>query len=247
MRPLVIVVLAAILMLAASLPCSTNLTISAASAESPPTVEQVLGRYYEALGGRDALEDIRSRVATGRVVDDRPYAGPVIIDRFEAYGRPGGQWAYVEHAESGEFAEGWNGSLSWRLEDGEVAAFEGPNHSKMAFLLDPQGPLCISEYFGEMRLTGIVDYEGRSVFAVETERDATYCTLYFDLASGLLTNIGYHWYLENYRAVNGVLMPHRIIAGRKGGSVTHVFDEIVANTPVSGGRFEPCSTDARSH
>jgi len=109
----------------------------------------------------------------------------------------------------------------------------------MAFVLDPQGPLRIGEYFGKMRLTGIVGYEGRSVYAVETDRDATYYTLYFDAESGLLTNIGYHWYLEDYRAADGVLMPHRVVAGRKGGSVTHVFDEIVANTPVSGGRFEP--------
>ncbi len=82
-------------------------------------------------------------------------------------------------------------------------------------------------------------HEGRQVYAIESDRRQEYYTLYFDIESGLLTNIGYHWYIEQYRRVDGVLVPHRVVAGRKGGSVTHAFDEIVTNTPVSGGRFTP--------
>jgi len=211
-----------------------------------PTLEQVLERYYEAIGGRDALERITTRVSTGRVVDDRPYTGPVRITRFEAYGRERGQRAYVEHLPGGDRTEGFNGETGWVFEDGEVTALVERNRSKLAFVLDPQGPLRIREYFGEMRLTGMTTYEGRSVYAVETDRDPTYYTLYFDVATGLLTNIGYHWSLEQYREVDGVLMPHRVVAGRKGGSVTHAFDEIVTNTPVSGGRFAPPGDESRA-
>ncbi len=88
---------------------------------------------------------------------------------------------------------------------------------------------------------------GQRVYAVETDRAEEYYTLYFDIESGLLARIGYHWYIEGYEEVDGVLFPHRVIAGRKGGSVTYAFDEIVTNTPVSGGRFEPSGREASSH
>jgi hypothetical protein len=251
MRLLAIVVLTAVLMFAVSLPAGRTPLVFAASgktvAEPPaqgvPTVDQVLDRYYEAIGGREALERITSRVATGRVVDDRPDAGPVGVNRFEAYGRPGGQWSYVEHTPEGDFAEGFDGSVYWKLEDGTVSTTDGPDRSKMAFVLDPQGPLHIRDYFRDMNSVSVTDYEGRAVYAIGSDRAMEYYALYFDMRSGLLTNIGYHWYLEDYRVVDGVLMPHRVIAGRKGGSVTHVFDEIVTNTPVSGGRFEPPGGD----
>ncbi len=208
----------------------------------PASIAEVLERYYRALGGREALEGVSSRVATGRVVDDRPWAGPAKITRFEAYGGDGGRWARVEHAPEGDFAEGFDGAVAWTLEDGEVNTSTEPNRSKLAFLLDPQGPIRIGEYFLEMRYAGVTTYEGRPVCAVETDRNPTYYTLYFDLETGLLTNIGYHWYVEDYRPVDGVLVPHRVVEGRKGGSVTHVFDEIVANSPVAGSRFNPPET-----
>lgn len=248
MRPMTIVLLTVALALTVPLAGLTGLPDAGAAAaanhekaraDELPTVDEVLERYYDALGGREALERIASRVCTGRVVDDRPYAGPATVHRFEAYGRPGGQWAYVEHAPDGDVGEGFNGESSWNLGDGELTHAKGANRSKLAFILDPQGPLLIREYFGEMNAVEAAVYEGRSVYAIESDRDSNYYTLYFDVATGLLTNIGYHWYLEDYRVVDGVLMPHRVVTGRKGGSVTHAFDEIVTNTPVSGGRFDP--------
>jgi hypothetical protein len=133
-RPITTAVLVALLMLTAP-PAGVP---TAAASEAPgteglPAVDDILERYYEALGGREALERFETRVSTGRVVDDRPYTGPVVIHRFEAYGRPGGQWAYVEHGPDIDLAEGWNGSISWRLEDGEVTTSEERDRSKMAF------------------------------------------------------------------------------------------------------------------
>jgi len=248
MRSITIVVLTALLTLTAPPYAGVFATAGdGRSADELPTVDEILERYYEALGGRESLERIKTRVSTGRVVDDRPYTGPVHISTFEGYGREDGQWAYVEHASDGEFAEGWSGAVSWKLEDGEVTMSEKRDRSNMAFVLDPQGPLHIRDYFGDMTLTGITEYEGRSVYAVETDRAAQYYTLYFDVESGLLTNIGYHWYIKDYRTIDGALVPHRIITGRKGGSVTHAFDEIVTNTPVAGGRFEPRDDGTRSH
>jgi hypothetical protein len=114
------------------------------------------------------------------------------------------------------------------------------------FVLDPQGPLRIREYFAGLKLTGVTDLEGRSVYVVESDRSHEHYTLYFDVESGLLTGIGYYWHLQDYRAVDGALVPHRVVAGRKGGSVTYAFEEIVANVAVSGGRFAPTGDESRA-
>ena len=57
-------------------------------------------------------------------------------------------------------------------------------------------------------------------------RPTSYWALHFDVETGLLNNIGFHWCLEDYREVDGVLFPHCIVTGRKGGSSTYVFTEI---------------------
>jgi len=82
MRPITTTIAALTAALTLVLPSagiSTALVPDGRGVDGLPTVEDILERYYEALGGREALERITTRVATGRVVDDRPYTGPVRI------------------------------------------------------------------------------------------------------------------------------------------------------------------------
>ena len=55
--------------------------------------------------------------------------------------------------------------------------------------------------------------------------------------SGLLNGIGTYWEVQDYRAVDGVLLPHKIVCSRKGGSSTFVFEEIKHNVPIDDGKF----------
>ncbi len=246
MRATSMIVLTAVLVLAAGQVAGTAASPVQAGG-GLPSVDEILERYYEALGGRDALERIHARVSTGRIVDDRPYTGPIRITRFEAYGLLSGQWALVEHRPDGDSAEGFNGAVGWKLQGGEVVMNDGAKRSKIAFICDPQGPLRIREYFHDLTVTDTAMISEQRVYVVETDRAKEYYTLYFGIEDALLAGIGYHWYIEGYEEVDGVLFPHRVIAGRKGGSVTYAFDEIVTNTPVSGGRFEPSGREIRPH
>ena len=42
--------------------------------------------------------------------------------------------------------------------------------------------------------------------------------MYFVVETGLLIWFGNRWAVEDYREIDGVLFPHKLIAGRKGGS-----------------------------
>jgi hypothetical protein len=63
-------------------------------------------------------------------------------------------------------------------------------------------------------------------------------TLYFDAETGLLIRIGYYWHLLDYRDVDGIKIPFRIVMNRKGGSSTYVFDEVKHNIPIDDILFD---------
>ncbi len=213
--------------------------IDASQNDAPPTVESILARYVEAVGGRETLEGIESRVASGRFIDDRPYAGPVVTSPFEALWKAPDRRLYVEQRGDGEYLEGLEGGSAWRLEDGDLTFPDDVARSKRSWLLDPRGPLRMREYFGEMSLAGsqwLAEHDAE-VYVVETDRDAAHYSLHFDAVTGLLLRIGYYWDLTDYRSVDGVRVPHRVTLSRKGGSNTFVFEEIEHNVPIDDARF----------
>lgn len=139
-------------------------------------------------------------------------------------------------ADGGE-TEGFDGEDSWRVKPGETEREPGMKRSKMAFHLDAHGPLRIAEYFRDMRVVGVRWMNERRVYAVETDRDPTYYTLYFDVESGLLSSIGYHNEIADYREIGGVLVPFRLVFGRKGGSNTYALDDVRINAAVDEAAF----------
>lgn len=58
------------------------------------------------------------------------------------------------------------------------------------------------------------------------EQEFSYFALYFDLETGLLNHIGYHNEILEYRRVDGVCSPYRMVFGRKGGHTTYVLSEV---------------------
>ncbi len=213
-----------------------------------PTLEEILERYIEAVGGREAIELATTRVVRGRLIDDRPYRGPVQVFALEAYSAVPNQWLCVVRYAEGTHREGFDGESGWRQTAEGVARDNGLGEAKLAWLLNPQGALRLQDYFPNMVLKGREVLDARAVYdvlgersvsayVVETARDSDHYDLYFDAESGLLIRIGYYWYLKDYREVDGVKLPTRVIMSRKGGSTTYVFDEVEHNVPVEVARF----------
>jgi hypothetical protein len=68
---------------------------------------------------------------------------------------------------------------------------------------------------------------------VENDLKFEYYTLYFEVETGRLTRIGYHWQLEEFRPVDGVLVPAKVYRGRKGGSTNLYFDTVSHGAEVA--------------
>ncbi len=193
-----------------------TLPLACAAEDTPPALEQVLERYIEAAGGRQALEGLESRIVTGRQIDDRPYRGPVETVPFEAWSTGPDRWEMILHRPDGDLVEESDRS----------------SRPKLAWLLNPRGPLMLEDHFPGLVMRDMKTVDGRLKFVIESDLDPAHYSLTFDAETGLLTGIGYYWELSEYRNVDGVLVPFRITMGRKGGSTTWEFETVEHNVAL---------------
>jgi caffeoyl-CoA O-methyltransferase len=202
-----------------------------------PTLDKILERYIEALGGREALEKLNTRICRGQFIDDRPYTGPLKTFPFEAYSKIPDRWLIIQHHGEKMYKEGFDGEACWRLDDKGLVRDDDRARSKIAFILNPQNALHIQNYFPRLILEGEKAVEGRLTYVVRNQRKNEHFNLYFDAESGLLARIGYYWELKDYREVDGVKFPFRVDMSRKGGLNTYSFDSVEHNVPIDDERF----------
>ncbi|MGD9140820.1 MAG: hypothetical protein PVJ42_04705 [bacterium] len=209
------------------------------SAEDLPAASQVIERYMEALGGRPAIEGLKTRVCIGRMIYDLDWKRPPYeVVPVAGYATSTGKVLMVEHGADGIRCEGFDGRSTWVQDAGGIQVREEPIRSKIAWLLDPRGALRLEAYFPGLHVTARENIDGRALYVVEPdELDRAYYALYFDVETGLLVRIGYYWEIEDYREVDGVLVPFRVDMSRKGGSTTLVLDLVRHNLPLEPGLF----------
>ncbi len=209
----------------------------AAAQHALPTVNRLLARYVEAAGGREAIERLKTRVIHGLLVEDVPSRAPATTTRFEARARVPGMWLLEWRFPGRTDRSGADGTTGWQVRNDTVVRSDELVRSKEAFVFDPQAPLRIGEYFRDLVVAGTVRIGGREAYQVTTDRRDAHFALYFDVETGLLIRIGYFWDLTDYREVDGVKIPFRISASRKGGSDTWVIETIAHNVPIDASRF----------
>jgi hypothetical protein len=203
-----------------------------AKQDTVPTLEEVLERYVEAVGGREAIERLTTRVITGREVTDLPSRQPPVYesDGFEIYAKVPGKYLYVQQSARGTHRDGCDGRVCWRLAGGELQ-LDAHYDPRFACFVDPQNALRMRDYFPEMRMRGVATLEDRLMYVVDIDDDVSHA-LYFDAETGLLVRLGYNRELDDYREVDGVLVPFSMAISRKGGSSTYIVETIEHNVPI---------------
>ena len=204
------------------------------------TVNEVLERYIDAVGGRATIEKFTTRVSSGRLITNLPSREPPVYDStsFETYAGLPHRYLMISNTPDGVERVGFDGKIGWRQNAEGIKRDEQPLRSTPAWLLDPQGALHITDYFPDLTITGKEQIAGRPVYLLESkDLEKAHYGLYFDVASGLLLRIGYYWDLQDYRTVDDVLIPHRVVTSRKGGSSTYYFDEVKHNVALNDSLF----------
>ena len=202
-----------------------------------PSVESLLRRYVEAVGGREAILALRTRVASMHIVTDLAWDPPVYeVDTLSVYGTSSGEFLVITRTPQGMMLKGCDSDEAWKIDlAGSVFNFVAAD-ARDRWMTDPQFPLKMRHYFPHMEVIGLDVWGGDMVFVVETDGEELH-RLGFDPDTGLLTRLGYNRELHDYEVVNGVLMPHRVVYSRKGGSSTFILDSVVHNTAIDRSLF----------
>jgi len=210
-----------------------------AKGNTEPTPEQVIAKYVSAIGGEAAIEMLATRQVRGHVYTDLSWHDPQIeIQRFNAV--YSGSQCYAFKLDDGTETSmyGFDGTSEWRFEEGAAETLDGDGRGKVEWLLNPRGVLMLDHYYPGLTLTGSKDVYGHDCWVLQPgDRDTTYYAMYFAKDTGLLLAVGYHWFISDYREIDGVLVPFRIECGRKGGAVNYVVDSIVHNVAVEDSMF----------
>jgi hypothetical protein len=152
------------------------------------------------------------------------------VDTLTVYGRSSGEYLVVTRTDRGVIMEGFDGDEEWKIDtDGSVLRDEAGARDR--WMADPQFPLKLHEFFPKMRSTGIETWNEDRIYVVDVDEGESH-RLGFDVETGFLVRLGYKTWLEGYEEVDGVLIPRRVVHGRKGGSTTYITDAIEHNTGV---------------
>lgn len=196
-----------------------------------PSIELILARYIEVIGGAEAVASLKTRVATMHCITDLPSRTPPVydVDTLFIQSVSTGEYLVVDRTSRGVVTQGFDGEEAWKIDvDGKAFDFDARG-SRDRWMTDPQFPIKLTSYFPDMELVGVRNWDGAYLYIVDIDGDESHW-LGFEMDTGLLTRVGYHHELRDYREVDGVLIPHRVIYGRKGGSSTFFIDSIEHNT-----------------
>ena len=183
------------------------------------TVDQILDKYVQAVGGKEALEKITSRTTTGTFHFEK---GLTLSGETESYAKsPNKMLINVTLPGLGLLQEGYDGSIAWTkdatngLRDRQGLELEGAK-------LDAEfnRELKLKQLYPKMELKGtkkIADRDAYVVVATPTNADKE--NFYFDTETGLLVRIdrkrlspqgdlvATEIYYEDYREADGIKVP----------------------------------------
>jgi hypothetical protein len=105
----------------------TAVRLSAQAQSALPTADQVLEKYITAVGGREAMEKVTSRVSTGTVeIPEMGAAGTITISEKA----PNKSLAVFEIAGMGQVRQGSDGTAAW--EDSPVSGVRDKSGTELA-------------------------------------------------------------------------------------------------------------------
>jgi len=217
-----------------------------AAGVTPPTADQVLDKYLQAVGGPDAVAKITSRVEKGNILVG---TNKIPVDVFA---KAPNKRVTVSHGQNGDSFTAFDGSAGWMGNTGrparDMTAAESANSmidSDFALAAD----LKSKQTFKQFRM-GRPEKIGDKDMYVLTSRAPGMPTVrfYFDEQTGLLarlvkyTDVGLGVMpvqidYSDYRDADGIKIPFRWTLARPNGRFAIQIDSVQQNVPVDDAKF----------
>lgn len=231
----------------------SSLTVAAQTSASTPSVDEILDKYVQAIGGRAALEKVTTRMLKGTI--DLPAtgdAGSIVPGTIEVYAKaPNRREVTTVIPGNGTDQRGYNGSAGWFVDPDEGPKdLSGSDLDAMKADAPFNREIRLKELYPKMTVSGKATVNGRQTYVVDAPVASGVEKFYFDVENGLMvrddapveipdegvtTQVSL---LEDYRDVDGVKMPFTISRTRPDGDSTIRFTEIRNNVQIDDAKFE---------
>jgi len=216
-----------------------------ASFEDIISMKYLLDRYVQALGGMEAMEKPGSRrclcrsatepVSHARLESMDPAAAGET--RFEITVDREGRWLYKSLSSDPPVKRGFDGSQGWVQDADGVRREDLSGWAVTVWWIDPRGALRPERYFDDLEVVEPEKDEGDGVYVIRgrlpSGRELRFV---FDSGTGLLNKAG-RLYFTDYRAVDGVLIPHLVYFDSQGNRTRFIIDEVRDDVPIDDDIF----------
>jgi hypothetical protein len=224
-------------------------SVDAAGSGSTPTVDQVLDKYVQALGGKAAIEKMTTVVIKGKV--DVPSTGET--GSMEMYKKaPNKEMQMINTPSNGPSQRGFDGTVGWNWDpDSGPSDMSASDLAAMKLESDFYRDIRLKDLYPKISLKGKERVGDREAYVVEApHEDGSSEKMYFDTETGLLiqsevpidvpdegkTIVNSQY--EDYREVDGVKMPFTIRQASADFDYVIKLTEVKYNAPIDDAKFK---------
>ena len=216
-------------------------------AEAMPTVDQILDKYVQAIGGKAAIEKINSRVEKGTF--DIPAMG--MSAPIEIYSKTPNKTVFIVNIPGfGVVQEGYNGTVAWAQDPTSgLREKAGEELAQMKLSSELHRDIKLKSLYPKMELLGKEKVGGRDAYVIQaTPAETSPQKMYFDTETGLLVRmdseavgpmgkLSISTTLEDYKEVDGVKIPFTVRQDSSAISFTIKLTEVKQNVPIEDAKF----------
>ena len=208
------------------------------------TAEQVLDRYIQALGGKQAIANVQSMTVQGEV-ESTSTPGKAT---FVYYAKPFKTLFKLTRVDGTEITAGFDGQVSWTITRKGAEIDKDTALDAIRRDADLQYPLHQPDYFKRLELAGISDFEGHRCYWLHgTTNWGKDNNQFYDVETGLLA--GYRFesddssktvtyaIFEDYRKFGGPLIATRNTTRAGNNGRTFIYKS-VSYEPLADSIFE---------
>jgi hypothetical protein len=220
----------------------------APSTEKPkdlPALDAILDHYVTAMGGKAALEALTTRTLKGSVD-----AGGGRVMALEIQQKAPDRYLQGITTPRGSSIQGFDGNAGWTSRAGKSASMEAKQVAGIRKDADLHFPAHLKERFDKLAVLNLESVDGHDAYAVAAKRnDGSREILSFDATTGLLTRrltfettplgrTSVETTYQDYRSVDGLMVPFRLITRSARSAQVTTFTEIKQNVPLADAAFK---------
>jgi erythromycin esterase len=212
-----------------------------------PTVDQILDKYEQAIGGRQAVEKITSRVTKGTF--ESPAMG--LKGEVEIYDKAPNKSLTIQNLTGfGEVREGYDGKIAWSQDPMTgLREMSGSELAETAREADIHAVIKTRQLYSKLELKGKEKIGDRETYVIlATPAEGAPVTMYFDAQTGLLAredkdlntpegDLHVKATMEDYREVDGVKIAFTTRQETPMGSIVIKLTEVKHNLAIDDAKF----------